>query len=114
MQDARAAASRFGPAAVFAMTLAAPFLAPSAARADPGAVCAKRSEVVARLREGYGETRRAYGLERADAMYEVFASDGAGTWTIIVSSPDGVSCLVASGRNWSHASEALPVAEEKT
>lgn len=77
-------------------------------------LCGKRDEVVARLESGYGESRRAYGLQRGDAVVEVFASEATGSWTIIVSSPNGISCLVAAGQNWAATPEevALGIGED--
>jgi len=57
--------------------------------------CAPRAIVVAGLAANYAETPRLMGISGVQMM-EVFASD-AGTWTITVTSPEGVTCLVASG-----------------
>jgi hypothetical protein len=70
--------------------------------------CAPRETVVARLAEGYGETRQSIGLGANNAVIEVFASDETGTWTITVTSTDGVTCLVASGQAFEEVAEALP------
>ncbi|WP_305970432.1 MULTISPECIES: hypothetical protein [unclassified Mameliella] len=59
--------------------------------------CAPRAAVIERLAAMYGETRQAIGLGANGAIMEVFASDGTGTWTITVTMPNGISCLVASG-----------------
>ena len=70
--------------------------------------CAPRDVVVTRLAEGYGETRQAIGLGANNAVIEVFASDSTGSWTITVTSPTGISCLVASGQAFEKVTEALP------
>ena len=57
--------------------------------------CAPRADVVAGLAANYAETPRLMGIAGVQMM-EVFASD-TGTWTITVTSPEGVTCLVASG-----------------
>ncbi|MFQ5438641.1 MAG: hypothetical protein ACE5DK_07415 [Paracoccaceae bacterium] len=62
--------------------------------------CAERKVVVERLEQKYGETRRSLGIGRNNAVVEVFASDETRTWTILVSLPNGMSCLVASGESW--------------
>jgi len=69
--------------------------------------CAARDEVVARLGERYGETRHALGIAANSAVVEVYASDETGTWTILVSLPDGTSCLVASGEAFETVAESL-------
>ncbi|MDH3264833.1 MAG: hypothetical protein OEM24_12665, partial [Paracoccaceae bacterium] len=59
--------------------------------------CAQREVVVERLATGYGETRQSIGLAANNAVLEVFASLETGTWTILVTTPGGPTCLVASG-----------------
>jgi hypothetical protein len=70
--------------------------------------CAERASVVERLANGFGETRQSIGLGANNAVVEVFASDETGTWTITVTSPLGVTCLVASGQAFEETLEALP------
>jgi len=70
--------------------------------------CAPRDRVVDRLSGKYGETRQSMGLGSNNAVVEVFASDSTGTWTITVTMPNGVTCLVASGQGFELLSEALP------
>ena len=72
--------------------------------------CAPREAVVDRLARKYGETRQSIGLGANNAMVEVFASDETGTWTITVTMPNGVTCLVASGQAFEELAEALPAA----
>lgn len=71
--------------------------------------CAPREAVVARLVEGYGETRQSIGLGSDNVLVEVFASGETGSWTITVTTPDGVTCLVAAGQAFETLAEALPV-----
>ncbi|MEM6340881.1 MAG: hypothetical protein AAF729_07015 [Pseudomonadota bacterium] len=70
--------------------------------------CAPRELVVGRLADGYGETRQSMGLGANNSVIEVFASDETGTWTITVTTPNGVTCLVASGQAFEELAEALP------
>ena len=70
--------------------------------------CAPRDVVVTRLAEGYGESRQAIGLGANNQIVEVFASDESGTWTITVTLPNGITCLVASGQAFEETAEALP------
>ena len=64
--------------------------------------------VVARLAEGYGETRQSMGLGANNAVVEVFASQETGSWTITLTMPGGPTCLVASGQAFETVVEALP------
>ena len=70
--------------------------------------CAPRDAVVDRLASGYGETRQSMGLGANNQVIEVFASEETGTWTITVTSAQGVTCLVASGQAFEPLAEALP------
>ena len=45
---------------------------------------------------------------RNNAMVEVFASEETGSWTILVTMPTGVTCLVASGEAFEEVAEVLP------
>lgn len=69
--------------------------------------CGPRDAVIKRLAEQYGETRQSVGIGSNNAMVEMFASDATGSWTIIVTMPAGVSCLVASGQSFERVAEAL-------
>lgn len=70
--------------------------------------CAPRDMVVDRLSDKYGETRQSMGLGAQGAVVEVFASGETGTWTITVTTPNGLTCLVASGQSFEPLAEALP------
>ena len=68
--------------------------------AAQGNVCGQREMIVQRLLEQYGETRQSMGLQRNNGVVEVFASAESGTWTILVTLPNGMTCLVAAGEAW--------------
>lgn len=72
-------------------------LATGHAFAQPLDRCAERAQVLSRLASTYGETRQNIGLASNNSVLETFASATTGTWTITVTSPDGTTCLVASG-----------------
>ena len=77
--------------------------------ADPAAAlrCGPRAEVLEMLSERYDETRRGIGISGPTQVLEVYASE-SGTWTVLVTDPQGRSCLVASGRSWEDLREMLP------
>lgn len=62
-------------------------------------ICGPRDEIVTRLDRKYQEYRRSSGVAFNGHFVEVFAAD-RGTWTIIVSQPNGVSCVLAGGDHW--------------
>ena len=81
-------------------------LATSHAFAAP--VCAPREVVAKHLAERFEETRRGVGTAlRGTRMVELYASDG-GSWSIVVTDPRGVSCLLATGEAWEETADALP------
>lgn len=77
-----------------------------------GRNCAPREAVVERLSSGYGESRQSMGLGANNQVVEVFANTGTGSWTITVTMPNGLTCLVASGQAFEELAEALPVPGE--
>lgn len=72
------------------------------------AQCGKRDTVLATLADKFGETRRGMGIAANNGVMEVFASDTSGSWTITVTMPDGLTCLVASGQSYEAMQDALP------
>lgn len=88
--------------------LALPLLClPVAAAAQQGQ-CGPRDAVVAHLAGTYSETRRAVGLAANNMVMEVYASAATGSWTITVTTAQGMTCLVASGQNFQPMQEELP------
>lgn len=85
-----------------AVLLGAVAAAPTPARADPqGAqICGARTEILAELTKRYSEAPVAVGLANSGVLIEVLTSDSGSTWTILVSQPNGTSCLVAAGKEW--------------
>ncbi|KIN63679.1 hypothetical protein Z946_2552 [Sulfitobacter noctilucicola] len=70
--------------------------------------CAPREAVIERLAQGYGETRQSVGLGSNNAVVEIYASDETGSWTITVTAPGGLTCLVASGQSFEETADMLP------
>lgn len=77
-------------------------ISPTAAQDRP---CAERNNVVDTLDTQYKESPRAIGLVSQEAVLEIFVSE-TGTWTVVVTDPQGVSCVLAAGQSW----EEIPVA----
>ncbi len=69
-----------------------------AARGDP-LFCGERHGILERLQREHHEKRTAFGLTSDGRLLEVFAAP-SGSWTILVTYPGGLSCLVASGIDW--------------
>lgn len=62
--------------------------------------CDERERVLTHLAKKYQEAPVAVGLTSGGGLIEVLSTGSGETWTIIVSNPDGVSCLVAAGEGW--------------
>lgn len=62
-------------------------------------LCGERADVVASLEKTYHEAPVAMGLAGNGSVIEVFASS-AGSFTIVMTKPGGLTCLVASGEGW--------------
>ena len=63
------------------------------------AFCGDHTEITSRLGKTYGESRAGFGLLDDGRMVEIFTSQ-QGTWSLLVTAPSGVTCLVASGEAW--------------
>ncbi len=72
--------------------------APPAAQAQSG--CGDRNAMVEQLSRTYGEMRKGAGLAGQTALFEVWASNATGTWTILKTTPNGIACVIAVGENW--------------
>jgi hypothetical protein len=76
--------------------LAASFAGLSATTAM-AAQCAERNHVVAQLDSRFGEVLAYTGLGRDRHIVEVYASSQTQRWTLTVATPDGLSCVLATG-----------------
>lgn len=86
-------------------------LASSTAGAMAMPQCGERDHVIASLSENYDERHIASGFQSSAGLMEVWASSTDGTWTILLTQPDGQTCLVASGTHWLETN-ILPVSGE--
>ncbi len=62
--------------------------------------CDKRQSVIGHLANKYKEATVAIGVTNTGALVEVLSTGDGLTWTIIVSNPDGMTCLLATGEGW--------------
>lgn len=65
--------------------------------------CAPRDGLVERLQEQYSERLTAGGLQKSstvDTVIEVWSSAHSGSFTVLMTHPTGISCVVASGENY--------------
>ena len=77
-------------------------------QAPSGVPCDVRTDVVQKLADQFGETQREIGLvPQRGVIMELFASGDGQTWTLMLSFPDGNSCLFASGTDWGATGHAV-------
>ncbi len=99
---------------MFKRLMTAGLLFGMAATAPPAyaANCALRDTVVNRLQSQFSETLTAGGLQASattQTVIEVWASQETGTFTVILTNPQGVSCVVAAGTDFfNQKAEQMP------
>lgn len=71
--------------------------------------CGPHELVTSMLAEQYQEQRQSIGLSETGLLMEVFAST-AGSWTILLTSPGGLACIIAVGDGYEKAVPATPEA----
>lgn len=66
--------------------------------------CHSAAEIAKQLSSKYDEAPVAFGLQSNGNLLQVYASEDKGTWTVVSTTPAGMSCIVAAGKGW----ETLP------
>ena len=90
-----------------ALVAAAFFLTFSAEKAL-SAECGKHEKVIDFLASKYKEHRDAMGLVSNRGVMEFFVSEKTGTWTVLLTNTQGISCIVAAGESFERSE---PMAE---
>ena len=90
---------------MFKRTISAALIFGAAALAPPANAqavqnCMARANLVEALASKYKEGLVGGGLQNEQQLLEVWSSDETGSFTVLVTRPDGISCIVAAGRNW--------------
>ncbi|MBV1926768.1 MAG: hypothetical protein KUG62_06390 [Rhodobacteraceae bacterium] len=73
--------------------------------------CELRETVIQQLSTKYSEQLAVGGLQKVQGtqtLMEIWASVETGTFTVLLTNPNGISCIVAAGTNYF---EAIPKAE---
>src|SRR5437868_5418225 len=61
--------------------------------------CAPRDQIVTLLVEQLKEAPEAMGITHDGVLLEIFVSDEQ-SWTVLLTTATGISCIAASGENW--------------
>jgi hypothetical protein len=70
-----------------------------ASPASAQSACGPREQLVNLLADQYNEDPVGIGLSQPGQVLEVFASSN-GSWTMVMTMPDGKACMIAAGDNW--------------
>lgn len=68
-------------------------------------MCGDHQEIVKQLDKEFAENRIGFGLDASGRLMELFASPETGGWTLLLTLPNGLACLVGAGDIW----ETVPV-----
>jgi hypothetical protein len=92
------------PKITFAVTvgalLAASSIGQPVSAQQQAPTCVKRTELVSHLSNEFEETPVAMGVADNGSLLEVFSTSDGATWTVAVTMPNGIACLVATGQSW--------------
>ena len=62
--------------------------------------CGPRDKIVKNLKEKFQEQSGGMGLSRG-VLFEIWASAKTGTFTILSTTPQNISCVMTAGKDWS-------------
>ena len=77
--------------------------------------CSTRERALDFLAERYGESPVAAGVTSTGKLIELLRSGpgaAADTWTIVITDPKGLTCLLSAGEGWRELAPAAP--DERT
>jgi len=67
---------------------------------QPRNACFDRGALVRHLEGNFSESPTAAGLAANGSVIEVFTAPDGITWTIVLTQPNGATCVMASGESW--------------
>ena len=85
--------------------LASPIAAQQMPPAGMRMPCHNATEIAKQLSSKYDEAPVAFGLQSNGNLLQVYASEEKNTWTVVSTTPNGLSCIIAAGKSW----ESLPL-----
>ena len=69
--------------------------------------CAAHADIVKQLSAQHSEAPVGIGLASNGGIVQIFSSKDGATWTIVMTMPSGVSCLMAAGESWENIQPEL-------
>lgn len=70
------------------------------ASAQQSRACTQRDTALNHLSKKYSEAPIAIGLTSSGGVIEVLTAPAGETWTIVITMPSGLTCMIASGEGW--------------
>lgn len=77
-----------------------------------GASCADHDMIIGQLSHDFGERQQMAGLSAGGQLVELYGAEETGTWTIIVTEPSGITCLLSSGDYFQRYDDELTPAQK--
>lgn len=62
--------------------------------------CTDRATVLEQLADRWGEAVTVQALSAAGSLVEMWANPDTGTWTLTITGPEGATCLVGHGSDY--------------
>lgn len=91
-----------------AVIFGAAALAPPEVAHAQAMTCLPRAALVERLEARYKEHLAGGGLQNPRRILGIWASEETGGFTVFITRPDGVSCIVATGQHWTSTTASAP------
>ena len=64
------------------------------------AICGPHEKIVATLHKQYEELPTAVGISNSGRLLEILVHRDGASWTVLLTSPEGVSCVIDAGESW--------------
>jgi hypothetical protein len=84
---------------MFCLSVVAGIIGAEASLAANPMPCSMHDDLVKMLNSKYSESLAGYGVAGQRNIVEVFIAE-RGSFTIIATNPNGVSCVIAAGQDW--------------
>ncbi|MBI4185213.1 MAG: hypothetical protein HY521_14575 [Proteobacteria bacterium] len=97
---------KYGYPALAGLALALIWFAPAGAQQ---VACGEREQIAKALAQSYEEHPIARGLASGGVMIEVLAAE-SGSFTVLLTRPNGLSCLITAGEYWESVPARDPAA----
>lgn len=74
-------------------------------------ICAPRDDLIKRLWDRWQEAQIIVAMINDGRLLEIFVSE-KGSWTAVISDPNGRSCVASAGQEWTITKPVIPKTEK--